>query len=234
MPDPSIFPDGYGTRENAKDSRMMVRSGYVVARQPATCSIKISQADRKIITPWIRVAQKSTVGSQEVHLPRLGEFVHLLHVPGGANDAIHLGSSYTDLMPVPPVPSADARYIRMDDGTEIWVDPNNKVFINAAGPIECHAAGPITFVTAGYAYIQCANAKIQAANTEITGNVTIDQNLEVKGSLTVDGGMAVSGTLAGATSTINGPLTVTGVTLLQGGGTATPHLSNSDGSGGGS
>jgi phage baseplate assembly protein V len=213
MSDQSIFPDDYGTRHNAEKASVIYRAGYVVARDQNTCAIKVSQPDKGIITPWLRVMQHSTGGSQSYHLPREGEFLHLLHVPGATESALILGSTYTDQNPPPvstdpsnPKPSSslpnissNAHYKRMDDGTELYYDPGDstakaagktpipaKLFINSAGPIEIHTAGQVNIIAAGYANITCSNAKIQAAGTEITGNVTIDQDLTVIGKINVD------------------------------------------------
>jgi phage baseplate assembly protein gpV len=202
MPEKSIYPDDYGTRHNQHATSEMLFSGYVIDTNPKDCTIQVSQGDRSNVTDWVKVTQRSTTGMQDFHLPRKGAFVHMLKVPDATyNRAIILGESYTDLMtPALEIPSANARFLKMDSGTIIYADPNGKLYINAVEPIEVHTQGQVNLVSQGYVYVTCTNAKVQAANTELTGNLLVDGNTTIKGTLLVqelstETGLTVNGTL---------------------------------------
>src|SRR5262249_7890472 len=95
------------------------------------------------------------------------------------------------------------------------LDPNSRHITFADGTVieYAEAGSTFTFTSAGPLNISC-----QTATETCSGDCTIKAP-----NITLDGAVHITKTL-----------TVDGASSLKGGGTATPKLSNSDGSGGGS
>jgi phage baseplate assembly protein gpV len=87
---------------------------------------------------------------------------------------------------------------------EMQIISGSNISITTTGNLTATVGGNLTATVTGAANVTAATATLQAGTFSLIGNTTV-----------------------------TGSLTVSGVTLLNGGGTATPHLSNTDGAGGG-
>jgi phage baseplate assembly protein V len=94
MSDP-IFND-FGTRGELPNIRQIYRVGLVVAQDPVHCMVRVNYPDRDdMVSPWLPIMQKSTAGTQDFWLPRIGEQVHVLHTMDGDSQGVVLGASYS-------------------------------------------------------------------------------------------------------------------------------------------
>lgn len=248
MADP-IFND-FGTRGSLPDIRQIYRVGLVVAQDPVHCMIRVNYPDRdNMVSPWLPLMQKSTAGTQDFWMPRIGEQVHVLHTMDGDSQGIVLGASYTSGNPSTydarvastsktppakgPVPSTggpstsspsspNARHVTFEDKAFFEHNPDN-------GTTTANTQGPLQIVTTGYIHVSAgATIDVTAGSTiKIVGGgtVTITAPLIIANGVSID---------ANGNVIIPGTLQVTGNVTFKAGGSIQTHLQNLDGGGGGS
>jgi phage baseplate assembly protein V len=176
---------------------------------------RISYPDRQgITTAWFPVMQWNTVGTVDHHCVRVGEMAVVMHLGTGMEQGVVLGSIYTDkVTPSITDGTLTKRKVTFDDGSIVQFDPGTGILtVNSNGDVDVTSGGNVNITATGNTVINCVNCNITASGHVNANGMTIDSSGDVS---------------------IPGTLTVTGESLLNGGGTATPNMTNSDGSGGG-
>lgn len=116
-------------------------NGIVVAIDEQLCRVRVEFPDRdNLVSDWLPVGQKKTLGDEEYWLPDLDTQVVCLmdeHCEAG----VVLCAIYSDLDP-PPVANKDLFYRRFKDGTIIQYDrATHKLSVDVKGDIEATATG---------------------------------------------------------------------------------------------
>lgn len=204
-----------GTQGTKPQLEGAVRYGVVTDRTIDSengIAIRVSYPDTNKTSGWIPVMQRNTIGSRDFSVPRTGEQVAVLHMPNGPESGVVLGSVYStsnqDPSEVAPA-NLDARRTNFDDQAFIEYDPDNST-------LTALFQGPATVKIVG------------AVSLEIDGAAT----------LTVKGGLTINGVLIDQNGNVTLPagktLTADQFAANSGAPSASPHMSNSDGSGNGS
>jgi phage baseplate assembly protein gpV len=172
-------------------------------------------------TAFIQVAQKSTLGTAHYHLPRIGErmIVHKLH--NGPEGAFANGSLYGASTTTPPQGNTANEHVTFDDGSTLTVTPSRGMNLVATTPLKIDCGAGISISLAGdYTINAGATVQITAGSP-----VTITAPNIVLNGCTIDsaGNLHVVGTLI-----------VEGAVNFKTGGSASPNIVNTSGSGGGS
>lgn len=121
-------------------------TGIVVAIDEVTCKVRVEFPDRDdgdgqtLVSDWLPVGQKKTLGDQEYWLPDLDTQVVCLmdeHLEAG----VVICAIYSDT-DAPPVGNKDLYYRRFKDGTIIQYDrAAHKLLADVQGDIEINATG---------------------------------------------------------------------------------------------
>jgi phage baseplate assembly protein V len=128
--------------------------GKVVAIDEVTCKVRVEFPDRDdgdgktLVSDWLPVGQKKTLGDLEYWLPDLDTQVACL-----MDDLLEAGvvicAIYSDADP-PPVTNKDLYYRRFKDGTVIQYDrAGHKLLADIKGDIEVKATGKADVTIAG-------------------------------------------------------------------------------------
>jgi len=185
----------------------MVRCGRVTKVSVNGCvAATVTFPDRGFQSGYMTVMQRNTIGAQDYYVPEEGEPVWVLMQGRSLSRGMILGSAYTEGN-APPFNSRTIRGVKFKDGSYMIYDSAG------AGNYQIYTPGKITAQSGGDANITCG------------GNLTIT----VSNQATIKAPAIV---LVGGVE-IQGPLKVDGTTNLAAGGSATPNLRNTDGSGGG-
>ena len=146
-------------------------------------------------TNWLDVLQRNTQNNKDYWLPDVGEQVKVLLDENG-EDGVILGAVYSDV-DKPPFSDKSVRGTKFSDGAEFSYNREKHTLTIRGGieymVIECSAD----------VMVKTQKAKIDAQQTEVTGD------LLVRGKLTYEGGMAGSGG-EGAAATIQGNVEIEG------------------------
>lgn len=177
----------------------LVRIGTVVQADYAAGKVRV-ECDT-MTTDWLPWKTRRAGGDIDWWAPEVGEQVEVIAPSGLMEGASVSPALYSDQRPEPDA-SPDRHVIRYANGDSIVHD-------RAAGSYEINLAGPVTIIAGGPALVQTPSATIDAPQTHVTGDVTIDRQLTVKGGMSISGG-------SGATMTMTGNMTMEGNVSVQG------------------
>jgi phage baseplate assembly protein V len=211
------------------DFRQSHKIGFVCARRVHSeegPQVRVSQPDKDdLISDWLAVIQKSTIGTRDFWLPQLGEQVLFSTLPNGPSKGFVHGSFYSKGTPSPTT-SEHVRHTTFADGTVIEFDSSNSTFtIDSKGPVNLKTQGPVKLASEGDIELTTQgnlSAKVTGSATVEAPNIRLKGSVEITGSLTVGDGLTAQG------ATFNGDI------LVNGNGTATGVWKDSTGSGVGS
>jgi len=214
---------------NDSDFRQSHKVGFVCARRnhpEEGPQVRVSQTDKDdLISDWLAVVQKSTIGTKDFWLPQLGEQVLFSTLPNGTSKGFVHGSFYCRGTP-PPTTSEHVRHTTFADGTVIEFDSSNSTLtIDSKGPVDLKIKGPLKIDTEDDVELTTqGNLDAKATGSAIieASNITLKGNVEITGNLTIGDGLTARG------ATFNGNI------LVNGDGTATGVWKDSTGSGVGS
>lgn len=209
--------------------RQSHKMGFVCARRnhpEEGPQVRVSQTDKDdLISDWLAVIQKSTIGTRDFWLPQLGEQVLFSTLPNGTSKGFVHGSFYCRGTP-PPTTSEHVRHTTFADGTVLEFDSSNSTLtIDSKGPVDLKTKGSVKLASEGDVELTTQgnlNAKVAGSATVEASNIRLKGNVEIGGNLTVRDGLTAKG------ATFNGDI------LVNGNGTATGVWKDSTGSGVGS
>lgn len=170
----------------------MVREGTVVAADYVNGKVRVLCDG--FTTDWLPWKTRRAGGDIDWWAPEIGEQVEVLS-PSGLTEGAWVGAAlYSDEFSEPEA-TPDRHTIRYKNGDHIIHD-------RAAGSLDFNLAGPVTVNAGGPALVKTPAATVDAEETTITGNATVEKKLTVKG------GLAVSGGSGGAAAEIEGGVKV--------------------------
>jgi phage baseplate assembly protein gpV len=216
--------ENYGSEGYDPIGYNQTRFGTVTARRQGATGpeVQVTYDDRDgVITDWLPVGTKGTVGTAFFHCPRVGEQVKVSHGPTGIEQGVVESAVHSTTNPIFVPTSLDSIAMKGDDGAYFEYDPPSGI-LTMTGVAESHV------VTKGDLLAQVGGslkASVGGALTAtVTGQATVTAQLINLNGVQIDS----SGNV-----TIPGNLTVIGVTNLKMT-FANPRAENADGSGGGS
>ncbi|CAM3793645.1 phage baseplate assembly protein V [Castellaniella denitrificans] len=172
----------------------VVRVGTIVETDYAHGKVRVFCDD--FTTGWLPWKTRRAGGDIDWWAPEIGEQVEVI-APSGLMEGASVGPAlYSDQFSEPAA-SPDLHIIRYKNGDTITHD-------RAAGSLLIKVAGPVNVDAGGPATVKTPSAKVDAPETTITGNATIEKKLTVKG------GMSVSGGAGGAAAEFEGGVKVKG------------------------
>lgn len=179
---------------DAQDFGATIKFGTVSASKPGFARVRLPDADN-MRTMWLPIAYPKTQDDQVCWTYDSGEQVAVM-MDGRGEDGVILGAVYSDADP-PPTDSADKFIVRFKDGAVFEYDrATHTATLQGMQNVFIKASTKVT---------------IDAADTEVTGNLTVGKVLAANGGLTAKpgegGGAAV--TIAGD-ARVNGSLTASG------------------------
>jgi len=196
--------------------RNMYRQAKVIERivDLTQVSVRVQYLDKDgLISKPIPVKQHGSKSTGSFWCPKIGDDVCVTLLPNGGEDGFVDGSFYNAGNP-PPTTNPDCHHTTFADGTIIeYKEATQTARSSSPGQLTIKSTYPIV---------------ITSGNVSIT--VTGTTSLTSSGTTTIK----ASAITLDSDVTITKSLTVKGVSNLQGGGTATPHMTNADGSGNGS
>jgi phage baseplate assembly protein V len=223
----SVFPVNKTGRDS--EVRNLTRHGKVteVLEDPEQVQalgpcVRVQYLDKEgLISKFLPVKQNGSRSTSSFYCPKVGDDVSVTMLPNGNEDGFVDGSFYNAGNP-PPITDPDTRHIKFNDGTVIEYTEKAPAGVlkrgtaaggagsgtftfNSVGPMVITTSGPISIKAGGAITIEASSITLKA------GTITLDGNVHVTGSLTVDGAVD-----------------------FKAGGKIAPHLTNTDGSGGGS
>ena len=138
-----------------------LKRGIVVAGRGSQVKVRFDESDG-VISPWLDVAQPSTIGKRSYRRFKKGEMVRCyLDRKGESGEALY--AIYNEENPA-PADSDDVIHEVMPDGsTLVW--QSGSITVN-------HASGIVVTLTGGKAIFD--------GNVEITGNLTVDGQTTLK------------------------------------------------------
>lgn len=180
--------------ENAQDFGATIKFGTVSASKPGFARVRLPDADN-MRTMWLPIAYPKTQNDQACWTYDNGEQVAVL-MDGRGEDGVILGAVYSEADP-PPTDNPDKFIVRFKDGAVFEYD---------------RATHTATLQGMQNVFIQAAaKVTIDAADTEVLGNLTVAKVLSANGGLTAKpgagGGAAV--TIAG-NARVEGSLSASG------------------------
>lgn len=185
--------------DNAQDFGATLKFGTVSASKPGFARVRLPDADN-MRTMWLPIAYPKTQNDQVCWTYDSGEQVAVL-LDGRGEDGVILGAVYSEADP-PPTDSADKFIVKFKDGAMFEYDRTT------------HTA---TLQGVQNVFIQAsAKVTIDAAETEVTGNLTVQKKLSINGGLAAKAGIG-----GGAAASIAGQVQVDG--SIRATGTITEH-----------
>lgn len=125
----------------------MLKFGIVSATDPATCRVRVKYNDNEgLVSYWLAVTQRQTLGTRDYHMPELGEQVACL-IDAHSEEGVVLGGIYSAADPA-PVDSQDKRHVTFKDGAQIEYDAASH-----RGTVTLPGEARITLGGAGYVAI---------------------------------------------------------------------------------
>ncbi|MBE8611536.1 phage baseplate assembly protein V [Morganella morganii] len=193
-------------------------TGTVSAVDAKTVRARVRLPDHdNLRTWWLDVMQNNTYRNKDYFLPDVGEQVKVLMTPDGVEGVI-LGAVYSDKDPA-AINNPDKRRTDFADGTYVEYDRKQNAMIIGGtirtltlathSDITVQTGAQVTIIATNSATVKTQKATINAPESEITGNATINGSLLVKKGITGQGGMAISGGEGGRAVTIKGGLATT-------------------------
>lgn len=139
-----------------------MRRGIVVDGRGSQVKVQFDDSDG-VISPWLDVAQPSTIGKQAYRRFKKGEMVRCyLDRKGESGEALY--AIYNDQNPAPADSDDIAHYVMPDGSVIVW-EPGKVTATDVGGNTVTMTGGKIT----------------------VEGNVEITGNLKVSGDVTVEG-----------------------------------------------
>lgn len=193
-------------------------TGTVSAVDPKTVRARVRLPDHdNLRTWWLDVLQNNTYRNKDYHLPDVGEQVKVLMTPDGVEGVI-LGAVYSD-KDTPVISNGDKRRTDFADGTYVEYDRQQSAMViggaiktltlTTHSDITVQTQTQVTVIATNSATVKTQKATIDAPESEITGNATVNGTLLVKKGITGQGGMTISGGEDDSAVTIEGGLATT-------------------------
>lgn len=195
----------------------IVRVGTITEADYAAGKVRVLCDD--FTTDWLPWKTRRAGGDIDWWAPDVGEQVEVI-APSGLMEGASVGPAlYSDQHPEPEQ-SPDLHTIRYKNGDIISHD-------RAAGTLTIKVAGAVNVDAGGPATVKTPSAKVDAPETLITGNATIEKMLTVKGGMAVSGGsgstMQINGNMnMKGQVNVDGDVSATG-TVMDGGGNSNHH-----------
>ena len=174
--------------DDAQNFGATIKFGTVSASKPGFARVRLPDADN-MRTMWLPIAYPKTQNDQVCWTYDNGEQVAVL-MDGRGEDGVILGAVYSEADP-PPTDSSDKFIVKFKDGAVFEYD---------------RATHTATLQGMQNVFIQAGTkVTIDAADTEVLGNLTVAKVLTANGGLS-----AKAGTGGGAAVTIEGNARVNG------------------------
>lgn len=158
-------------------------------------------------TNWLNVLQRNTQNNKDYWLPDVGEQVEVL-LDSNGEDGVILGAVYSKA-DRPPFSDKDVRGTKYADGAEFSYNRATHTLTIRGGiehmVIECKSD----------VLVKAEKITVDAPETEITGNLTVNNKLTYKGGMSGSGGEGTSATITGKVEFI-GDVHSTGEMLSDG------------------
>jgi len=212
----------------------MLRSGTVVDRRagPNGAEVRVAYPDRGVTSDWLPVGQSLAGGAMSHSCPRINTNVIVGHLPTGIEQGVVLCSTPTGNGGALIPSHLDETVTVFEDGAAIGYNPQSGV-LNVVGinQITIGAGGTVSVYSGGNLLLQISGD----LDASVAGNL----NATVAGTATVTA--PTVNVNASSAIMLNSPkVTCTGTFYCDqfkpnqaSAPTATPHMTNQDGSGGG-
>lgn len=167
-------------------------NGIVVAREPATCRVRVQFPDRdEMVSDWLPVGQRKTLGDFDYWLPDTGTQVYCLmdeHCEAG----VVLCAIYSDA-DLPPVTDGNLFYKKFSDGTVIQYDRGaHKLTADVKGEIDARADNQAIITSPLVKAVASTKVVCDTPLTECTGNLSVAGGITCVGSYGASGGKIVT------------------------------------------
>lgn len=177
--------------------------GVVAEIDTSSCRVRVCLPDHdNLYTSWLPVLQTKTLRDKYYCLPDIGEHVVLL-LDQRAEDGVVLGAVYSQT-DQPPPSNNNQHYVRFEDGTEIIYDRVEHA-LTVKGGIQ-----KIVIEAAAEVVLKAPKLTLDVAQTEFTGNVTVQKKLIYQGGATGSGSTQISGHLSATSLSARTGLTIQG------------------------
>lgn len=160
----------------------MIRFGIISETDPSKGLARVAFEEDDLTTDWLPFVVAKAQRDSYFYCPDVGEHVACL-MDQNAENGVILGAIY-DAKSAPKASSEDLASVVFDDGSKVVFDRSN-------GKLEIDTQGEIVIKSASNVSIECQTATIKANSVEIDA-----ANSAVKGNLSVDGTLAASGEIS--------------------------------------
>ncbi|HEB1405345.1 TPA: phage baseplate assembly protein V [Escherichia albertii] len=177
--------------------RQTIRVGVVSDINDGDVTARVTFDDQDNVTSAkLSVIVKNTDKNADYWMPDIGEQVLCIFHPAGPQQGFILGSFYDETQK-PPSNTVNKRVIRFNNGTRIEIDrESNLLLVDAIGDVTVKATGTVT---------------IDAPETIITGNATVEGLLTFKGGMKGSSAGGVAATISGDVKVVGGDIDVDGI-----------------------
>ncbi len=172
-------------------------NGIVVARDPAKCKVRVQFPDRdELVSDWIPVGQRKTLGDFDYWLPDDGTQVYCL-MDENCEAGVVLCAIYSDV-DVPPVADGNLFYKKFSDGTIIQYDrAGHKLTADIKGEIDAKADIQAVVTSPLVKAIASTKVVCDTPLTECTGNLSVAGGITCIGSFGASGGAVSTPSIIG-------------------------------------
>jgi phage baseplate assembly protein V len=194
--------------------RTMFRQGKVIEQlvDETRVDVRVQWLDKdKLISKPLPVKQHGSRSTSSFYCPKIGDDVSVTMLPNSNGGDGFIDGSFYNVGNPPPTIDPNVRHWKFVDGTIIEYAEKGPATPGArassgTGTLTVHSVGPIDIKCSGPCFIESGGPMVLRAPA-----LTIEADVTIKGNLTVSG-----------------------ISNLNGGGTANPRMTNADGSGNGS
>lgn len=160
--------------------------------------VKVRLPDRDVVTGFLHVLVPYASGGYAYGLPKVGDTVMCVFMPGGIEDGFVIGSYYHK-EEEPPVKDKNKFYKRFSDGTVVEYDEGSgKLTVENPKDVVLKTQNSITKETQTLQIKADSSSNLETPTFTITGEVMVQGNLTVTGSInsigqtTAQGGIKTS------------------------------------------
>ncbi|GGY07066.1 phage baseplate assembly protein V [Paludibacterium paludis] len=195
-------------RARQADDSARTRLGVISAYDPAQFAVKVRIEPGKVETGWIPLGSPWVGnGWGAFFAPALGETVEVEFQEGSVDAGMASMRFFNDVDRPLSVPAGEGWLVHQS-GSALKFHGDGRVEVIAAADLSVAVAGNLSATVSGAATLKASSVKVDAPNSEFTGNVTIG------GALSQGGGQGGNATFGGSV-TASGDVRGGGISLAR-------------------
>ena len=180
----------------------MLRYGNISEFDPQTGYARVAFIDDGIVSDWLQIIVKNSLGNKYFHAFEINEQVACL-MDENLEDGVILGSIYSDVTP-PESGNSNVVKVNFSDGSmieynrqshEYNLDIKGKININATSDIKIESDSVVNVSALTANITSTTLTKIESPTIQLNGSVAVSGAITLTGTISSPGGAPISGNL---------------------------------------